>query len=38
MYSIQAIRKYGFFGGVPRSLWRIIRCHPFNDGGYDPVK
>ena len=32
----QAVRKYGPWRGVPKGLWRICRCHPFNPGGYDP--
>jgi putative component of membrane protein insertase Oxa1/YidC/SpoIIIJ protein YidD len=30
------VRKYGPWRGVPKGLWRICRCHPFNEGGYDP--
>lgn len=37
-YSIQAIKKYGPIKGAIKSAWRIIRCNPFNKGGYDPIK
>ncbi len=37
-YSIQAVNKYGLVKGLVLGLKRIIRCHPFNPGGYDPVK
>lgn len=37
-YSIQAYRKYGFLKGTYLTINRILRCHPFNDGGYDPLK
>ncbi|MBP9852003.1 MAG: membrane protein insertion efficiency factor YidD [Candidatus Pacebacteria bacterium] len=37
-YSIEAIEKYGLRKGIPMSLKRISKCHPFSDGGYDPVK
>ena len=37
-YSIEAIHKYGSIKGVYFSLRRILRCHPFHPGGYDPVK
>lgn len=37
-YSYQAIEKYGIFKGGLKGLRRILRCHPWNDGGYDPVK
>ncbi|WP_207750647.1 membrane protein insertion efficiency factor YidD [Anaeromonas gelatinilytica] len=36
-YSIQAIDKYGIVKGGLKSIWRILRCNPFNAGGYDPV-
>ncbi|HQM18724.1 MAG TPA: membrane protein insertion efficiency factor YidD [Candidatus Paceibacterota bacterium] len=37
-YGIQAIEKYGPIKGGFKSAWRIIRCNPFNKGGYDPLK
>lgn len=37
-YTIQAIEKYGFLKGSFLGLKRIIRCNPFNKGGYDPLK
>ncbi|MBM4135629.1 MAG: membrane protein insertion efficiency factor YidD [Nitrospira sp.] len=37
-YSIEAIRKYGIMTGFYLTLRRILRCHPFHPGGYDPVK
>ncbi len=36
-YSIEALEKYGIIKGVPKILWRLARCNPFNPGGYDPV-
>ncbi len=37
-YSIEAIRDFGVFKGGFMSVRRILKCHPFNPGGYDPVK
>ncbi|HNP93146.1 MAG TPA: membrane protein insertion efficiency factor YidD [Rectinema sp.] len=36
-YSYAAIRKYGPLKGLLLAFKRIIRCHPGNPGGYDPV-
>ncbi len=36
-YSIQAIKKYGALKGGYLMMRRILRCHPFNKGGYDPL-
>ncbi|NOX55844.1 MAG: membrane protein insertion efficiency factor YidD [Planctomycetes bacterium] len=35
-YFIQAVRKYGAIRGTWRGLRRILRCHPWHPGGYDP--
>ncbi|HPU06126.1 MAG TPA: membrane protein insertion efficiency factor YidD [Thermogutta sp.] len=35
-YFIQAVRKYGAIMGSLRGLARILRCHPWHPGGYDP--
>ena len=37
-YSLEAIEKHGAYIGVIMAIKRILRCHPFNKGGYDPVK
>ncbi len=37
-YALDAIDKYGAFKGSIMAIKRILRCHPFNPGGYDPVK
>ena len=36
-YALIAIGKYGAMKGGWLSLKRILRCHPFHEGGYDPV-
>jgi len=37
-YMMQAIQKYGCIKGIYLGLKRLIRCHPFSKGGYDPLK
>jgi len=37
-YTYQAISKYGIMRGSILGLRRIIKCHPWNKGGYDPLK
>ena len=36
-FTYQAIYKYGVLKGGIMSTWRILRCNPFNPGGFDPV-
>ena len=36
-YGYQAVYKYGVFKGSLMAAWRVLRCNPFNSGGYDPV-
>lgn len=37
-YTKQAIQKYGALKGSLKGFYRILRCHPFSKGGYDPLK
>ncbi|MFA5163697.1 MAG: membrane protein insertion efficiency factor YidD [Patescibacteria group bacterium] len=37
-YGKAAILKYGVVLGGFKSLWRVMRCNPWNKGGYDPLK
>ncbi len=36
-YSRQAIKEHGLFSGGFLSLKRVLKCHPWHSGGYDPV-
>jgi putative membrane protein insertion efficiency factor len=36
-YMIDAVDRYGALSGVWRGLRRILRCHPFHPGGFDPA-
>jgi len=36
-YALEALEKYGAGKGSLLALRRILRCHPFRKGGYDPV-
>uniref|UniRef100_UPI000A3DD608 membrane protein insertion efficiency factor YidD n=1 Tax=Defluviitalea phaphyphila TaxID=1473580 RepID=UPI000A3DD608 len=37
LYTYQAIEKYGVIKGVYLGIKRILKCHPFHPGGYDPI-
>ena len=37
-YGKEAVEKHGVIKGMMVTMWRIIRCNPWNKGGYDPVK
>jgi uncharacterized protein len=37
-YAIEAVRRYGTLKGSYLSCRRLMKCHPFHPGGYDPVK
>ena len=37
-YAIDAIRAYGPARGLVLAGWRLLRCNPWSDGGYDPVE
>jgi uncharacterized protein len=36
-YMLGAISVHGVFKGSAMGVWRILKCHPFHPGGYDPV-
>lgn len=37
-YALDAVKRYGVSKGLVLAVKRIGRCHPFNEGGFDPVK
>ena len=36
-YAIEAVERHGVLVGGWLSIWRVLRCNPFNKGGHDPV-
>jgi putative membrane protein insertion efficiency factor len=37
-YALDAYRRYGFLRGSVLAGWRLLRCHPWSDGGVDHVE
>lgn len=37
-YAVQAVEQYGILRGLVLAMWRLLRCNPWSDGGYDPVE
>jgi hypothetical protein len=36
-YSVQSLQKHGLVKGLLMTVGRLVKCHPFHPGGYDPV-
>ena len=37
-YAVQAIEKFGILRGLVLAGWRLVRCNPLSNGGFDPVE
>lgn len=36
-YAVEAIRRHGAWRGLALGIGRLLKCHPFHPGGFDPV-
>lgn len=36
-YAIKALEKYGLLKGGLKAIWRVLRCNPWNKGGFDQI-
>lgn len=36
-YAVEAVSRRGALIGLWLAVWRLLRCHPFHPGGFDPV-
>ncbi len=36
-YALEAVERFGPLRGGFIAMWRLLRCHPFVKGGYDPL-
>ena len=36
-YALEALARHGAVRGTALTIWRLLRCHPFHPGGFDPV-
>jgi putative membrane protein insertion efficiency factor len=36
-YAQEALLQYGIARGISLTIFRLLRCHPFHPGGYDPI-
>lgn len=38
VYAVQAVREFGILRGLVLAGWRLLRCNPMSNGGFDPVE
>ncbi|MBI4001729.1 MAG: membrane protein insertion efficiency factor YidD [Nitrospira defluvii] len=38
VYAQDAIERHGMVRGLMMAGWRLLKCHPFHSGGFDPVR
>jgi putative membrane protein insertion efficiency factor len=36
-YAVEALREHGLLRGLSLSVWRVLRCNPYCQGGWDPI-
>ena len=36
-YALEALKRHGVLRGSALAVWRVVRCNPWSQGGYDPV-
>jgi putative membrane protein insertion efficiency factor len=36
-YAVESVERFGVLKGMTLAAWRLLRCNPFNHGGFDPV-
>lgn len=36
-YALRAVERFGFIRGGWLAFWRLLRCNPWSNGGFDPV-
>lgn len=36
-YALEAVERHGIIRGLGLAVWRLLRCHPYHPGGFDPV-
>ena len=36
-YALEALKRHGLWRGSALAVWRVVRCNPWSQGGYDPL-
>lgn len=37
-YARESVARHGLWWGLVLATWRLLKCHPFHPGGYDPIR